>query len=216
MDSYTNRGNTIFSAWTTCLGFFAVLNHITYYFTEPTIAGQVDVVHVEDLTLNQQFQADQMNIAINVACNFQPELSHWNMKLVFAYIVAEYSTAKNGRNMVTIWDQPVKSLTKSNLALTSVVNEYPLRDQYKLLKGRNVTLHFRYRTVPITGWLFTKELSPGSLTAPSKYFRRMDEAKEKERKPSRVEEEVNSEDRKETKPSKAKKGRRQEVADEEL
>ena len=28
MDSYTNRGNTIFSAWTTCLGLFACLNHV--------------------------------------------------------------------------------------------------------------------------------------------------------------------------------------------
>jgi signal peptidase complex subunit 3 len=211
MDSYTNRGNTIFSAWTTCLGLFAVLNHITYYFTEPTITGKVDVVHVEDLTLNQQFQADQMNIAMNVQGDFLPELSHWNMKLVFAYIVAEYSTTKNGRNMVTIWDQPVKSLTKSSFALSSVANEYPIRDQFKLLKGRNVTLHFRYRTVPITGWLFTKELSPGSMTAPSKYFRRMDEAKEKERKAPRLEEEEEKEA--ESKSSKAKKGRKQQAVD---
>ena len=34
---------------------------------------EVDVVHVEDLTLNQQFQADQMNVAINVTGNFLPE-----------------------------------------------------------------------------------------------------------------------------------------------
>jgi len=169
------------------LGFFAVLNHITYYFTEPTISGQVDVVHVEDLTLNQQFQADQMNVAINVTGNFLPELTHWNMKLVFAYIVAEYSTPKNGKNMVTLWDQPVKSFAKSNIALKSVVNEYPIRDQFKLLKGRDVKLHFRYRTVPITGWLFTKELTPGEMTAPTKYFRRMDEVKEKEKKASRAE-----------------------------
>ena len=41
------------------------------------------------------------------------------MKLVFAYIVAEYSTPKNGKNMVTLWDQPVKSFAKSNIVCPS-------------------------------------------------------------------------------------------------
>merc|ERR1712078_730247 len=104
-------------------------------------------------------------------------------------------------------DQPVKSLTKASIALPSVMNEYPIRDQFKLLKGRNVTLHFRYRTVPITGWLFTKELSPGALTAPSKYFRRMDEVKEKEKKAPKLEEDEAMPERTETKAGKAKKAR---------
>ena len=114
--------------------------------------------------------------------------------------------------MVTIWDQPLKSLTKSSVALSSVMNEYPIRDQFKLLKGRNVTLHFRYRTVPITGWLFTKELSPGEVTAPAKYFRRMDEVKEKEKKAPRLEEDEAKDE--EPKAGKAKKGRKQKDDDE--
>ena len=40
---------------------------------------------------------------------------HWNMKLLFAYIVAEYETPKKARNFVTIWDSPVKSIQKAKL-----------------------------------------------------------------------------------------------------
>jgi signal peptidase complex subunit 3 len=182
MDSYTNRGSTIFTAWTTCLGFFAVLNHLTYYRNEPVVAGEVAAVHIEDLTLNQQFGADQLNVAMNISADFLPELRNWNMKLLFAYVVAEYETPEYGRNLITIWDQPVKSMTKANLVLPNVMNEYPVRDKLKELKGRNITLQLRYRTVPIIGWLFTKDLIPGFIEAPMKYFRKMDEAKEKEKK----------------------------------
>jgi hypothetical protein len=173
MDSYTNRGNTIFSCWTTCLGLFACLNHVTYYSHEPTVTGSVEIAHLEDMTVNQQFDADQVNVALSINADLSSEF-HWNMKLLFCYVVAEYETPKNGKNLVTIWDSPVKSVAKSKVALENMMNEYPIRDQFRLLKNRNITLYVRYRTVPITGFLHTKQLPSSSFSTPEKYFRKTD------------------------------------------
>jgi len=187
MDSYTNRGNTIFSAWTTCLGLFACLNHVTYYSHEPTPTGVITMHDVEDLTVNHQLDADQVNIMMSLDADLTSEF-HWNMKLLFAYIVAEYETPKKERNFVTIWDSPVKSVQKAKIAASRILNEYPIRDQYRLLKNRNITLKLRYRTVPITGFLHTKELEPTVFQTPGKYFRKSDE-EEKEKKEKEKKEE---------------------------
>merc|ERR1711964_561641 len=96
---------------------------------------------------------------------------HWNMKLLFLYVVAEYETPKNEMNTVTIWDTAVKRGRKQAFSYKKAMNELPLRDQHRLLRDRNVTLFLKYRTVPITGWLHTKELGRETFRAPDAYFR---------------------------------------------
>ena len=45
---------------------------------------------------------------------------------------------------------------KFRQALKSVVNEYPIRDQFKLLKGRDVKLHFRSADRPLDPAIFLR------------------------------------------------------------
>merc|ERR1711964_548026 len=106
MDSYTNRGSSIFNAWVQCLGIFASLNHLTTYFMHKDPSTSVELADIVDMTINQYFDADQMNIRLDIQGNLTSEFN-WNTKAVFLYLVAEYETKRNVRNLVTVWDDVI-------------------------------------------------------------------------------------------------------------
>merc|ERR1719223_1930202 len=93
------------------------------------------------------------------------------MNQLFVYLVASYNTSTNVRNEVTLWDLIVSNIDEAELAAKALSVEYPLRDQKRELRGRNIRLHLRYRTMPIVGVMYTKEISTGDFMAPEEYFR---------------------------------------------
>lgn len=172
MESYSTRANSIFVCFITVLGTMAVINHLTTYLPEfkasPTSTLAVEKVH--DLNLNSHFQMDQSTLSFNLQYNFTSEF-HWNMNQLFVYVVASYNHTTNVRNEVILWDDIIRNKEDAFLETTQFMVEYPLRDQYKELKGRDVRLHLRYRTMPITGIIYEKEVTVADFNLPNEYFR---------------------------------------------
>jgi len=189
MDSYANRANTIFYTFGQCLGFFAVLCHLTANFND--VSGVYAGVSHEksmDLTSNTYYKSDQANIEFNYDMDLSAEWN-WNTNLFFVMIVASYETPTNKINEVCIWDKIINSGHKTKLAMDKVINKYPLRDFDKHLTGRDVTLEVRYRVMPITGIFFNRFLSDegkDQFQLPKSYFRKHvreeEEKKEKKRR----------------------------------
>uniref|UniRef100_A0A7S0A8Z6 Signal peptidase complex subunit 3 n=1 Tax=Pyrodinium bahamense TaxID=73915 RepID=A0A7S0A8Z6_9DINO len=172
MDSHSARANTIFCTFVTVLGTTAVLNHATAYLPEfaATPTGSVGLNKVHDLTVNTFLNMDQCTLSFNVSHNLTSEFN-WNMNQLFVYLVATYNDTTNRRNEVTLWDRIATSREEALLSAKQLMIEYPMRDQYKELRGRDVRLHVRYRTMPITGIMYEKEVGSAKFRQNSEYFR---------------------------------------------
>ena len=77
---------------------------------------------------------------------------HWNIKQLFVYVVAQYSTEAKVLNQVVIWDKIVE-----NSDADKVINEqnifvkYALVDQGDGLRGKDVSLQLMWDHMPVTG-----------------------------------------------------------------
>jgi len=172
MDTYSARGNTIFCTFVTVMGTMAGLNYGTSYLPsfKPVTTGSINVAKVHDLTLNTYLNMDQSILSFNLNHDLTKEF-HWNMNQLFVYLVAEYNSTSNVRNQVTVWDRIVSNADEAALAAKQLMIEYPMRDQYRELRGRDIKLIVRYRTMPIVGAMYDKVLTSTDFKSPDDYFR---------------------------------------------
>merc|ERR1712048_716945 len=105
------------------------------------------------------------------------------MNQLFVYLVASYSDTSNIRNEVTLWDSVVVGVEEAKFSAKQLMVEYPLRDQYRELRGRNITLHLMYRTMPITGIMYTKEAASSSFMQAKEYYRDEHKTEKEKKKP---------------------------------
>lgn len=172
MDSYSNRGNTIFCTFVTVLGTFAALNHVTSYFPGAQADPKATLTSgvLSDLTVNGFLGADQATLSFNLEHDLSTEFN-WNMNQLFVYLVASYNSTASKRNEVTLWDRVVTSKEQAVLSAKDLQVKYPLRDKGRELRGASIRLHLRYRTMPITGIMYTKEVATADFEMPAEYFR---------------------------------------------
>ncbi|KAJ6668641.1 hypothetical protein lerEdw1_012123 [Lerista edwardsae] len=92
-------------------------------------------------------------------CNFLTS-SHlhsifdWNVKQLFLYLSAEYSTKNNALNQVVLWDKIILRGDNPRLLLKDMKSKYFFFDDGNGLKGnRNVTLTLSWNVVPNAGIL---------------------------------------------------------------
>eukprot|EP00747_Dinoflagellata_sp_TGD_P183270 gnl/TRDRNA2_/TRDRNA2_38033_c0_seq1.p1 gnl/TRDRNA2_/TRDRNA2_38033_c0~~gnl/TRDRNA2_/TRDRNA2_38033_c0_seq1.p1 ORF type:complete len:189 (-),score=41.15 gnl/TRDRNA2_/TRDRNA2_38033_c0_seq1:210-776(-) len=172
MDSYSSRANTLFCTFVTVLGTFAVMNHLSSMLPmfNPSPQATVALNTIHDLTVNTYLGMDQCTLSFDMEHDLTTEFN-WNMNQLFVYLVATYNQTSNVRNEVTLWDSIVTDVSDAHVKLKAAMVEYPMRDQHRELRGKDVRLHFRYRTMPITGIMYTKEIAIGEFKANSDYFR---------------------------------------------
>lgn len=59
--------------------------------------------------------------------DFTP-LFHWNVKMLFAYLVFEYDTPKQPRNQIVIWDKIIRNGDAASLKIKDLQNKYVAAD----------------------------------------------------------------------------------------
>lgn len=80
---------------------------------------------------------------------------HWNVKQLFVYVVAQYTTESKELNQVVIWDKIIESIdTDKVIDETNVFVKYALVDHGDGLRGKDVTLQLYWDHMPITGFLY--------------------------------------------------------------
>ena len=84
--------------------------------------------------------------------------------------------------LINFDEQIIQDVDQAQISLKNVTNEYPIRDQYRSLRDRNVTLILKYRSMPITGIMHTHEAASSVFHSPNNYFRQERKGK-KSRKP---------------------------------
>ena len=81
---------------------------------------------------------------------------HWNIKQLFVYIVATYSTSTNPRNTIVLWDRIIEGIDERKIINeTDTLIKYGLVDQGAELRGVDVELSLVWDHMPLTGALYT-------------------------------------------------------------
>ncbi|KAJ1215716.1 hypothetical protein NDU88_003324 [Pleurodeles waltl] len=78
----------------------------------------------------------------------------WNVKQLFLYLSAEYSTRNNALNQVVLWDKIVLRGDNPLLTMKDIKSKYFFFDDGNGLKGnQNITLTLSWNVVPNAGIL---------------------------------------------------------------
>lgn len=79
---------------------------------------------------------------------------NWNVKQLYVYVTASYTSPSGTSNEVVIWDSIVSNSSNSQLNLKGVYNDYPLFDRGQDLRARPIALALHWDVMPITGYLY--------------------------------------------------------------
>ncbi|NWQ75099.1 SPCS3 peptidase, partial [Columbina picui] len=91
---------------------------------------------------------------LNGKNGLQTFIFDWNVKQLFLYLTAEYSTRKNALNQVVLWDKIMLRGDNPRLFLKDMKTKYFFFDDGNGLKGnRNITLTLSWNVVPNAGIL---------------------------------------------------------------
>ncbi|NXE24516.1 SPCS3 peptidase, partial [Ardeotis kori] len=94
------------------------------------------------------------NMVFFLTCIHLQSIFDWNVKQLFLYLSAEYSTKNNALNQVVLWDKIVLRGDNPRLFLKDMKSKYFFFDDGNGLKGnRNVTLTLSWNVVPNAGIL---------------------------------------------------------------
>eukprot|EP00586_Coscinodiscus_wailesii_P014447 CAMPEP_0172514066 /NCGR_PEP_ID=MMETSP1066-20121228/257375_1 /TAXON_ID=671091 /ORGANISM="Coscinodiscus wailesii, Strain CCMP2513" /LENGTH=174 /DNA_ID=CAMNT_0013294589 /DNA_START=55 /DNA_END=579 /DNA_ORIENTATION=+ len=98
---------------------------------------------------------------------------HWNIKQLFVYVVASYSTKTNPHNHVILWDKIIEAVDPPEAKIIEEDNifvKYALIDQTNELRGKEVELKLVWDHMPLTGMLFMGSAEKlGSFRLPENY-----------------------------------------------
>mmetsp|Transcript_1107 Transcript_1107/g.1524 ORF Transcript_1107/g.1524 Transcript_1107/m.1524 type:complete len:177 (-) Transcript_1107:241-771(-) len=117
---------------------------------------------------------DRALLSFDIDADLRPAF-HWNIKQLFVYVVASYTSDLNPKNQIVLWDKIVEATDSDHqkiLKQDNVFVKYALVDQADNLRGQDVTLTLMWDHMPITGMLYMGEqdkTQTSSFTLPQEY-----------------------------------------------
>merc|ERR1712115_194618 len=125
----------------------------TFLFVDYQTAAKADintvnvvVKHVPDFSASRE-----KNDLGYLTVDLKP-LFNWNVKQLFLYLSAEYSTPKNKVNQVVLWDKIIQRGENAVLDYRSMNTKYYFWDDGNgLLNHKNVTLTLSWNVIPNAG-----------------------------------------------------------------
>jgi len=162
MHSIWSRANTVFAFTLTVITVATILAFVVSIYSRR-------VVDVEILALNPRVKtmtdysvedgkSDMVMLSLNIHADMSP-VFNWNVKQLFLYLIAEYSTMKNVVNQVVLWDKIIKRTDTKHVILEQSIHPkyYFLDDGSNLLSHQNITLLLKWNIVPNAGHLATSQ-----------------------------------------------------------
>jgi signal peptidase complex subunit 3 len=134
------------------------------------------VIHKLELktlkSLKSHGGVDRALLSFDIHADMRPAF-HWNIKQLFVYVVASYSTPSKEINQIVVWDKIMEAIdVKKIIEEENVFVKYALVDQGDELRNKDVTLQLMWDHMPITGLLFNGRQSIDSTSTfslPSEY-----------------------------------------------
>ncbi|KAF7274171.1 signal peptidase complex subunit Spase22-23 [Rhynchophorus ferrugineus] len=157
MHSALQRGNAIFAYTLSVLSFLTFCCFASTVFLDYTTGTDIKTVTVLVKNVPDYSASREKNDLGFITFDLKTDLSHlfnWNVKQLFLYLTAEYTTPSNELNQVVLWDKIVLRGEKTVLDFKNMHTKYYFWDDGNGLKGnKNVTLTLSWNIIPNAGFL---------------------------------------------------------------
>ncbi|XP_054717849.1 signal peptidase complex subunit 3-like [Uloborus diversus] len=157
MNTVLSRANAIF-AFT-----LSVLAGLTFLCFLSTVLkdyrGDVSISTVKAVVKNvPDFSASRLKNDLGfVTLDLKADLNHlfnWNVKQLFLYLIAEYTTENNVINQVVLWDKIIRRNENASINYQKINPKYYFWDDGNGLRGNsNITLYLSWNIIPNAGSL---------------------------------------------------------------
>uniref|UniRef100_A0A1L8DV91 Signal peptidase complex subunit 3 n=1 Tax=Nyssomyia neivai TaxID=330878 RepID=A0A1L8DV91_9DIPT len=157
MHTVLTRGNSILAyslSVLACLTFCCFLSTVflDYRTTAVINANKVIVKNVPDYSSSREIR-DLGHLTFDLHTDLT-NLFNWNVKQLFLYLTAEYTTPENELNQVVLWDKIILRGENAVLDFSNMHTKYYFWDDGNGLKGhQNVTLSLSWNIIPNAGLL---------------------------------------------------------------
>lgn len=111
---------------------------------------------------------DRALFTFDINADLRPAF-HWNLKQLFVFVVAEYTSAANVLNQVIIWDKIIKATDDAWIRESNVFVKYALIDQGQELRNKTVSLRLMWDSMPLTGRIYMTDERMKPFTLPASY-----------------------------------------------
>eukprot|EP00742_Colponemidia_sp_Colp-10_P003909 GILJ01004164.1.p1 GENE.GILJ01004164.1~~GILJ01004164.1.p1 ORF type:complete len:171 (+),score=26.60 GILJ01004164.1:50-562(+) len=168
MHSLNARANAIFFFGLTVLGVFTALNSLSVYtyVSQPNVSVRFN--SVKDFSWSPRLDADHMKLFFDLDADFT-SVWNWNVKQLFVWVEAEYTSDKNMTNQVVVWDRIIRQKDNAKVKLVKALDKYRLKARMRDLRNKDVTLRVKWQVMPIAGTLFFDEAGSHVFRVPNAY-----------------------------------------------
>ncbi|XP_052457187.1 signal peptidase complex subunit 3-like [Carassius gibelio] len=157
MNTVLSRANSLFAFSLSVMAALTFGCFITTAFKDRSVpvdihVSKVMIKNVDDFTGPRE-RSDLGFVTFDIYANLQP-IFDWNVKELFLYLTAEYSTKSNALNQVVLWDRIILRGDNTKLNLKDVKSKYFFFDDGNGLRAnKNITLTLSWNVVPNAGIL---------------------------------------------------------------
>ncbi|CAH1266957.1 SPCS3 [Branchiostoma lanceolatum] len=178
MNTVLSRANTIFAFTLSVMAALTFCCFLTTAMNDHLSPIKIDVNKIIVKNVQDFSTTRDKNDLGFITFDLQADLQHlfnWNMKQLFLYLTAEYTTPNNKLNQVVLWDKIIRRGENARLDYRSLHSKYYFFDDGKGLRGnQNVTLTLSWNVIPNAGTLprisgvgskifqFPEEYTPGN------------------------------------------------------
>uniref|UniRef100_A0A8C1WKN0 Signal peptidase complex subunit 3 n=1 Tax=Cyprinus carpio TaxID=7962 RepID=A0A8C1WKN0_CYPCA len=153
MNTVLSRANSLFAFSLSVMAALTFGCFITTAFKDRSVpvdiqVSKVMIKNVDDFTGPRE-RSDLGFVTFDISPIFD-----WNVKELFLYLTAEYSTKSNALNQVVLWDKIVLRGENTKLNMKDVKSKYFFFDDGNGLRAnKNITLTLSWNVVPNAGIL---------------------------------------------------------------
>nr|QQP23429.1 signal peptidase subunit [Sedum alfredii] len=165
MHSFLFRFNALLTFSLTILALICGLSSFSDNFNAATPSADLQVLNIN--WFNKQHRNDEVRLRLNIKADLS-SLFTWNTKQIFVFVAAEYETAKNAVNQISLWDAIIPTKDEANISI-QVANKYRFTDQGSNLRGKPFNLTLHWHVMPKTGKMFADKIIKSGYRLPEDY-----------------------------------------------
>nr|QBH72896.1 microsomal signal peptidase 23 kd subunit [Franklinothrips vespiformis] len=174
MHSFLSRANSVVASAVVVLAGVTLCCFLSTVFLDYRTGATINTLKVVVKNVPDYSASREKNDLGFVTFDLKTDLSklfNWNVKQLFLYLTAEYSTRNNEFNQVVLWDKIILRGDNAVIDFKNINTKYYFWDDGNGLRGhKNVTLTLSWNIIPNAG-LLSKigSLGSHSFSFPAEY-----------------------------------------------
>jgi len=175
MNTFLSRLNALFAFSLTVAAGVTFATFLTTHFRDNSEDAEIEVNKIIIKNIEEFYVGEKHDLAhmqFSLKANFS-SLFHWNSKMLFMYLMAEYETPDHPVNQIVLWDHIMNREDDHVINIKKSYSKYYFFDEGSNLRGRDIKLSLNWNVIPNSGYLWmVPARGSKTITLPSSYASR--------------------------------------------